>query len=214
MSCYKYLHWEEKQKYHITFFCEKNKSIILHHVLPNSPGIVLLRPLLFWWENHFILLREKESKLCLQEEQYISFNEQRKCHVRNVYTVEEKPKVSYYITFFQTLLRTFLLLKLQQQRRNGQTKYKTISKWRRTDVSYGFHRNASLHGNQRFLNGNAIADELPNIQFHLTTVWDTSLTGIQTYFIYSSRIIGKPPWIHLKVRSKKQIKPIFVTDKR
>ena len=39
---------EEKQKYHITFFCEKNKSIILHHVLPNSPENVFLRPLLFW----------------------------------------------------------------------------------------------------------------------------------------------------------------------
>ena len=33
---------EEKQKYHITFFCEKNKSIILHHVLPNSPENVFL----------------------------------------------------------------------------------------------------------------------------------------------------------------------------
>ena len=33
---------EEKQKYHITFFCEKNKSIILHHVLPNSPDNVFL----------------------------------------------------------------------------------------------------------------------------------------------------------------------------
>ena len=38
---------EEKQKYHITFFCEKNKSIIWHHVLPNSPENVFLRPLLF-----------------------------------------------------------------------------------------------------------------------------------------------------------------------
>ena len=37
----------EKQKYHITFFCEKNKSIILHHVLPNSPENVFLRPLSF-----------------------------------------------------------------------------------------------------------------------------------------------------------------------
>ena len=49
VSCYKCLHCRgktkvsyyillrEKQKYHITFFCEKNKSIILHHVLPNSP---------------------------------------------------------------------------------------------------------------------------------------------------------------------------------
>ena len=48
------------------------------------------------------------------------------------------------------------------------------------------------------LNGNAIADELPNIRFSLTTVRDTSLPGIQTYFIYSSRIIGRPPWISIE----------------
>ena len=41
-----------------------------------------------------------------------------------------------------------------------------------------------------FVNGSAIADESPNIQLNLTTVRDTSLPGIQTYFIYSSRIIG------------------------
>ena len=33
---------EEKQKYHITFFCKKNKSIILHHALPNTPENVFL----------------------------------------------------------------------------------------------------------------------------------------------------------------------------
>ena len=49
-----------------------------------------------------------------------------------------------------------------------------------------------------FLNGNAIDDELPNIQFSLTTVRDTSLPGIQTYFISSSRIIGRPPWISIE----------------
>ena len=38
---------EEKQKYHITFFCEKNKRIILHHVLPNSLENVFLLPFLF-----------------------------------------------------------------------------------------------------------------------------------------------------------------------
>ena len=54
---------EEKQKYHITFFCEKNKNIILHHVLPNSPENIFLLPLSFLWKNHLILLREKESKL-------------------------------------------------------------------------------------------------------------------------------------------------------
>ena len=42
-----------------------------------------------------------------------------------------------------------------------------------------------------FSNGNAIADELPNIQFSLTTVRDTSLPGIQT-------VIGKPPWISIE----------------
>ena len=45
----------------------------------------------------------------------------------------------------------------------------------------------------------AIADEiLPNIQFSLTTVQDASLPGIQTYFIYSSRIIGKPSLISIE----------------
>ena len=43
VSCYKYLHRiEENQKYHITFLCKKNESIILHHVLPNSPENVFL----------------------------------------------------------------------------------------------------------------------------------------------------------------------------
>ena len=55
-----------------------------------------------------------------------------------------------------------------------------------------------LHAYKMFLNGNAIADELPNVQFSLTTVQDTSLPGIQTYFIYSSRIIGRPPWISIE----------------
>ena len=47
VSCYKICNIniytvEQKQQYHITFFCEKNKSIILHHVLPNSPENVFL----------------------------------------------------------------------------------------------------------------------------------------------------------------------------
>ena len=48
VSCYKYLHcrWKTKVSYYI--FCEKNKSIVLHHVLPNSPENVFLRPFLFW----------------------------------------------------------------------------------------------------------------------------------------------------------------------
>ena len=41
-----------------------------------------------------------------------------------------------------------------------------------------------------FVNGNAIAEELPNIQLNLTTVRDASLPDIQTYFIYSPRNKG------------------------
>ena len=49
---------EEKQKFHITFFCEKNKSIILHHVLPNSPENVL-RPFVILIEESFFLIARK-----------------------------------------------------------------------------------------------------------------------------------------------------------
>ena len=95
-------------------------------------------------ENHFILLQEKESKLvCLQEEQFIPFNEQQKCHVTNLYTVEEKQsiilhsfarktKVSLHLIHVlpnsteNVLLAAFLMLKLQKQCTNCQTKYRTI----------------------------------------------------------------------------------------
>ena len=101
--------------------------------------------------------------------------------------------------FLQTLLKTFFLWPLfwwnwNSKWTNCQTKYRTIS-----DVSYGFGWNASSHANKMFLNGNEIADEiLPNIQFSLTPVRDASLPGIQTYFIYSSRIIGKLSLISIK----------------
>ena len=45
---------EEKQKYHITFFCKKNKSIILHHVLPNSPENVFLLA--------FVMMKSKQQR--------------------------------------------------------------------------------------------------------------------------------------------------------
>ena len=121
-----------------------------------------------------------------------------------LHSFARKTKVSYYITFFQTLLRTFYLRPLSCWNCNSNVQTiklntEQFSKWRRrTEVSPGFQRNASLHANKMFLNGNAIADELPNIQFSLTTVRDTSLPGIQTYFIYSSRIIGRPPWISIE----------------
>ena len=120
VSCYKSLHCRGKTKvsYYI-LLRKKNKSIILHHILPNSP------------ENVF--------------------------------------------------LATFVMLKLQQQCSNCQTKYRTISS---EGGEHTFHmafiRNVSLHATKMFSNGNAIADELPNIQFSLTTVRDTSLPGTQT----------------------------------
>ena len=115
-----------------------------------------------------------------------------------------KTKVSYYITL-QTLLRTFFVRPLLCWNCNSNVETvklntEQFSKWRRrTDVSYGFQRNASLHANKMFcVQQNAIADELPNIQFSLTTVRDTSLPGIQTFFIYSPRIISRPPWISIE----------------
>ena len=166
-------------------------------------------------------MREKESKLLsLQEEQkgdYIKilptnnrsvmlqiFTMQRKNKSIILHSFPRKTRVSCYITFFQTLLKTFFFWPLLwcNWNSNEQTvKLNTeqFSKWRRrTDVSYGFNWNASSHANKMFLNGNAIADELPNIQFSLTTVRDASLPGIQTYFIYSLRIIGKPSLISIE----------------
>ena len=42
--------FNEQQKCHVTniYTERRNKSIILHHVLLNSPETVFLRPLLFW----------------------------------------------------------------------------------------------------------------------------------------------------------------------
>ena len=49
-----------------------------------------------------------------------------------------------------------------------------------------------------FLNGNAIADELLNIQLSLTTVRDILLPGIQTYFIHLSQMKGKLSLMSIK----------------
>ena len=109
MSCYKYLHWEEKQKYHIT---SRSSKLSWDH---------------FFWDlcysDRRIILSYYEKRkvtyyVCRKEGQYIPFNEQQKCHVTNIYTERKnksiilhsfarKTKVSYYITVFQTLLKTF-----------------------------------------------------------------------------------------------------------
>ena len=85
------------------------------------------------WRNsfHFTLLQEKESKLlCLQEEQYIPFNEQQKCHVTNLYTVEENKSIVLHHVLQNSpenvFLAAFVMLKLQQQWTNCQTKYRKI----------------------------------------------------------------------------------------
>ena len=93
---------DEKQKYHITFFCEKHKSITFHHVLPT-----LLKAFscgLCYSDRRIILslLREKESKLlCFQEEQkgnyikILSTNNKVSCFKYLHYRA--KTKVSYCI---------------------------------------------------------------------------------------------------------------------
>ena len=125
---------------------------------------------------------------------YDTFNEQQKCHVTKFTHAKEKTKVSYYITFFQTLLKMFFLCLCYDEIETSMNKLNTEQfsrSGRRTD--------ASSHENKMFLNGKAIADGLPNIHFSLTTVRDASLPGIQTYFIYSaSRIIGKPSLISIE----------------
>ena len=191
-------------------------------------------------------MQEKESKLLYLF--CIPFNEQQKCHVTNIYTERKnksiilhsfarKIKVSYYIPFFQTLLRTFssdtcysdrrIILSYCEKRKVTYyvCKKSNIFLWMnnkhrvtnclhcrgKTEVSYYiiFREKQKYHitlcssklswdANKMFLNGNAIADELLNIQFSLTTVQDTSLPGIQTHFINLSRIIGKPPWISIE----------------
>ena len=133
VSCYKYLHCRGKTKVSYYILLRENKSIILHHVLPNSP------------ENVF--------------------------------------------------LAAYVMLKLLQQHRNCQTKRTEQFPSEGGEQTFPM---VSLHANKMFLNGNAIANELPNIHFSLTTVRDTSLTGIQTYSIYLSRIISKPPWISIE----------------
>ena len=80
-----YIILREKQKYHITLRSSK------------LSWERFLATLLFWQKNHFILLREKESKLlCLQEEQYIPFNEQQVSCYKYLHC-RVKTKVSYYI---------------------------------------------------------------------------------------------------------------------
>ena len=116
---------EEKQKYHITFFCENNKSIILHHVLPNYPQNHFLAAFVILIEESFYLIARKAKLIIMFARRtkgrvhYNTFNEQhvmlqiftlwRKNKSIILHSFARKTKVSYYITFFQNLLKTFFL---------------------------------------------------------------------------------------------------------
>ena len=106
-----YIPFNEQEKCRVTniYTVEENKSIILHSFARKTKVSYYitfvqtqLRPFscdLCYSDRRIILSYYEESNLlCLQEEQYIPFNEQQKCLVTNIYTGEEKQK--YHITFF------------------------------------------------------------------------------------------------------------------
>ena len=110
----------------------KNKSVILHSFASKTKVScyitffqTILRPFScdFWYSDRRIILslyyEKRKVNDCLQEEQYIPYNEQQKVSSQ-IFTLktEEKQKyhitffarkikLSYYITFFQTFLTTF-----------------------------------------------------------------------------------------------------------
>ena len=197
MSCYKYL------------YCGgKNKSIILHSFARKtkvSYYITFFQTLLktfsyslCYSDRRIILSYCKKRKVnyyvCRQEEQYIPFNEQQKCHVKNIYTVEEKQE--YHITFFceknQSIIlhhvlpnstenvfpTAFVMLKLQQQCRNCQTKYRTIIQVKeenRRFIWLSYTNVGMLHCTQTKCFYKSLTNYLIDIQFSLTTVQDTDL---------------------------------------
>ena len=94
--------------YYITFFKTLLKTAFSCGLCYSNRRIVLS-----YYEKRKVFFSRTKGRV-----HYNTFNEQQKCHVTNIYTVEEnksfilhsfarKTKVSYYITFFQTLLKTF-----------------------------------------------------------------------------------------------------------
>ena len=93
VSCYKYVYTvEEKQKYHIIFFCEKNKSLILHHVLPNSPENVFLAAFVILMEESFYLIasQRKGNYVCKKNNIFLSTNN--KSVMLQIFTLQSKNK--------------------------------------------------------------------------------------------------------------------------
>ena len=111
---------EEKLKYHITFFCEKNKSIVLHYVLPNPLESVFLWPFSYSDRriilsycgkrkaNYYVCKKNKRASILLYFQRTTEVSCYKYLHCRG------KTKISYYITFFLFLV-AFVLLKLKQQ---------------------------------------------------------------------------------------------------
>ena len=115
---------EEKQKYHITLFCEKQK----YHITSRSSFQTLLKTAFscgLCYSNRRIVLSYCEKRKVnfmfsrtKGRVHYNTFNEQQvscykylHCREKNksiiLHSFARKTKVSYYITFFQTLLKTF-----------------------------------------------------------------------------------------------------------
>ena len=147
-------------------------SIILHYFARKDKYHITSRSSKLSWERYSCGLCYSDRRIILSccekrkvnyvcKKNYIPFNEQQKCHVTNIYTVDEKQK--YYITFFCEKNESIILhhvlpnspenvthaaLSCWNCNSNVETvKLNTeqFSKWRRrTDVSYGFQRNASL----------------------------------------------------------------------
>ena len=93
VSCYKYVYTvEEKQNYHIIFFCEKNKSLILHHVLPNPPENVFLAAFVILMEESFYLIasQRKGNYVCKKNNIFLSTNN--KSVMLQIFTLQRKNK--------------------------------------------------------------------------------------------------------------------------
>ena len=83
--------------YHFSYLCKHKYKIFIccSHEIHLQGNLA---------EESFYLMQEKESKLLYSF--CIPFNEQEKCMLQ-IFTMRGKTKVSYYITFFQTLLIPF-----------------------------------------------------------------------------------------------------------
>ena len=163
---------EEKQMYHITFFCEKNKSIILHHILRKTFS----------------------CGLCYSDRRIVlSYCEKRKV---NYYVCKKNNRARTFVHFSCGLCYDFVMMKLKQQWTNCQTKYRTIFQVK--EVSYGFCWNASSHANKMFL---MVTQSLTNYLIFTWAWLPYGMPYCQVFYlrpIFLLRIIGKPSLITIE----------------